>query len=107
MSAVTGDPIEYSGNDTREAHRGMGITDNEFDVVAEHLDTVLAENEVPMIADERIQVGIQPTVIDFGFVVPIQFVLDSEPVLLVLASNNVQHVTLESCKVVYRRTKPS
>ena len=30
----------------REAHRGMGITDEEFDVVAEHLDTALAENEV-------------------------------------------------------------
>lgn len=46
ISAVTGGPVEYSGNDMREAHRGMGITDEEFDVVAEHLDTALAKNEV-------------------------------------------------------------
>lgn len=44
ISAVTGGPVEYSGDDMREAHRGMGITDHEFDVVAEHLDTALAEN---------------------------------------------------------------
>ena len=30
----------------RGTHRGMGITDEEFDIVAEHLDTALAENEV-------------------------------------------------------------
>ena len=47
ISAVTGGPVEYSGDDMREAHRGMGITDNEFDVVAEHLDAALVENEVP------------------------------------------------------------
>ncbi|WP_227357232.1 group I truncated hemoglobin [Haladaptatus salinisoli] len=47
ISAVTGGPVEYSGDDMREAHSGMGITDNEFDVVGEHLDTALAENGVP------------------------------------------------------------
>ena len=47
ISAVTGGPVEYSGDDMREAHRGMGITDTEFNVVAEHLDTALAENGVP------------------------------------------------------------
>lgn len=46
ISAVTGGPVEYSGDDMREAHRGMGITDSEFDVVAEHLDTALAVNGV-------------------------------------------------------------
>lgn len=49
ISAVTGGPVEYSGDDMREAHRGMGITDEEFDVVADRLDTALAENDV---ADE-------------------------------------------------------
>jgi hemoglobin len=47
ISAVTGGPVEYSGEDMREAHRGMGITDTEFDVVAAHLDTALAENGAP------------------------------------------------------------
>ena len=46
ISAVTGGPVEYSGVDMREAHRGMGITDIEFDVIAGHLDTALAENDV-------------------------------------------------------------
>lgn len=46
ISAVTGGPVEYSGTDMREAHAGMGITDEEFDVIAEHLDTALSENGV-------------------------------------------------------------
>ncbi|WP_254534857.1 group I truncated hemoglobin [Halomarina litorea] len=46
ISAVTGGPVEYSGDDMRDAHRGMGITDTEFNVVADHLDTALAENGV-------------------------------------------------------------
>ncbi|MFC4990478.1 group I truncated hemoglobin [Saliphagus infecundisoli] len=46
ISAVTGGPVEYSGDDMREAHKGMGITDTEFNVVAEHLNTALAENGV-------------------------------------------------------------
>lgn len=54
ISAVTGGPVEYFGRDMREAHRGMGITDGEFDVVAEHLDSALSENEVPGEERERI-----------------------------------------------------
>lgn len=46
ISAVTGGPVEYSGNDMRDAHKGMGITDTEFSVVAAHLDAALAENGV-------------------------------------------------------------
>ena len=46
ISAVTGGPVEYTGRGMREAHRGMGITDEEFDVVAEHLDRALAGNGV-------------------------------------------------------------
>ncbi|NHN59433.1 group 1 truncated hemoglobin [Halorussus rarus] len=49
IAAVTGGPVEYSGRDMQEAHPGMGITDAEFDVIADHLETALAENEV---ADE-------------------------------------------------------
>jgi hemoglobin len=44
ISAVTGGPVDYSGKDMREAHEGMGITAEEFGVVAEHLETALAEN---------------------------------------------------------------
>jgi hemoglobin len=38
----------------REAHRGMGITDEEFDVVAEHLDRALAENGASGADRERV-----------------------------------------------------
>lgn len=38
ISAVTGGPVEYTGVDMRGAHGGTGITDGEFDVVADHLD---------------------------------------------------------------------
>ncbi|RBI59784.1 group 1 truncated hemoglobin [halophilic archaeon] len=67
ISAVTGGPVEYSGDNMREAHRGMGITDNEFDVVAEHLDTALAENGVP--DKDREQVlemveGLRPEIVE-------------------------------------------
>ncbi|MFC6939489.1 group 1 truncated hemoglobin [Salinirubellus sp. GCM10025818] len=54
ISAVTGGPVEYTGLDMREAHRGMGITDEEFDVVAEHLDRALAENGVSGADRERV-----------------------------------------------------
>lgn len=54
ISAVTGGPVEYSGQDMREAHRGMGITDVEFDVVAGHLDSALSENGVAEGTRERI-----------------------------------------------------
>lgn len=30
-----------------ETHRGMGITDEEFDAIADHLDTALIEHDVP------------------------------------------------------------
>ena len=49
ISMVTGGPVQYTGDDMEEAHRGIGITDEEFDAVATHLDTALDENGV---ADE-------------------------------------------------------
>lgn len=54
ISAVTGGPVQYTGRDMREAHRGMGITDEEFDVVAEHLDRALAENGASGADRERV-----------------------------------------------------
>ncbi|WP_435361595.1 group I truncated hemoglobin [Haloarchaeobius sp. DFWS5] len=46
ISAVTGGPVEYTGDDMQAAHDGMDITDAEYDVVAGHLDVALAENDV-------------------------------------------------------------
>lgn len=47
ISSVTGGPVEYTGEDMRAAHEGMGITEEEFDAIATHLDTALAEFDVP------------------------------------------------------------
>lgn len=47
ISSVTGGPVEYSGEDMATAHEGMGITEEEFYAIADHLDTALAEFDVP------------------------------------------------------------
>lgn len=54
LSAVTGGPVSYGGDDMREAHRGMGITDEEFDRIAAHLDAALAERGVAAADRERV-----------------------------------------------------
>ena len=69
ISAVTGGPVEYTGTDVGEAHRGMGITDEEFDVVARHLDRALAENGVPDEDREAIVAEVEdlrPEIVDDG-----------------------------------------
>lgn len=46
LSAVTGGPITYEGEEMGEAHAGMGITHDEFDAIADHLDAALREFDV-------------------------------------------------------------
>lgn len=46
ISAVTGGPIQYGGDDMRTAHEGLSITDEEFDAIAGHLDDALREFDV-------------------------------------------------------------
>lgn len=46
LSAVTGGPMQYDGNDMEAAHEGMAITDAEFDTIAAHLDAALREFDV-------------------------------------------------------------
>jgi hemoglobin len=47
VSAVSGGPLKYSGRDMKTSHKGMGITDAEFDALAGHLVTVLKKYNVP------------------------------------------------------------
>lgn len=51
ISSVTGGPVEYTGEDMATVHEGMGITKEEFDAIATHLDDALETFDVP--ADER------------------------------------------------------
>jgi hemoglobin len=47
ISSVTGGPLKYTGKNMKDAHKGMGITDDEFDAAAGHLIDVLKKNNVP------------------------------------------------------------
>lgn len=67
ISAVTGGPVQYDGADMREAHEGMGITDGEFDAVADHLDAALAENDASEGDRERVLAeveGLRPEIVE-------------------------------------------
>jgi hemoglobin len=47
ISAVAGGPVEYTGEEMREAHEGLAIEENDFDLVGRYLRAALAENGVP------------------------------------------------------------
>ncbi|QUO47764.1 MULTISPECIES: group I truncated hemoglobin [Halorubrum] len=46
LSAVTGGPIRYEGEEMAAAHEELAITDAEFEVVATHLDEALRAFDV-------------------------------------------------------------
>jgi hemoglobin len=46
ISSLTGGPFEYKGKSMKEVHKGMGITDAEFDALAGHLERALKDNKV-------------------------------------------------------------
>jgi len=47
ISEVTGGPLKYSGKSMKEVHKGMGITDAEFDALGAVLVTTLKKYKVP------------------------------------------------------------
>ena len=44
---AAGGPMQYRGSDMVTAHRGMGITNREFDALASHLAAAMQANDVP------------------------------------------------------------
>jgi hemoglobin len=44
ISSVSGGPLKYTGKDMKSAHKGMKITDAEFDAFAGHLKDALEKN---------------------------------------------------------------
>lgn len=46
ISAVTGGPVEYTGDEMAEAHDHLAIDEEDFEVVAAHLNESLAEFDV-------------------------------------------------------------
>ncbi len=47
VSATTGGPLKYTGRDMKASHKGMAITDAEFDALAGHLIATLKKFKVP------------------------------------------------------------
>jgi hemoglobin len=47
ISAVSGGPLRYEGRDMKSAHRGMAITDAQFDALADELAVMLKKYDVP------------------------------------------------------------
>jgi hemoglobin len=47
VAAATGGPEPWTGRDIGDAHRNLGITDDQFDRVAGHLAVALHELSVP------------------------------------------------------------
>jgi hemoglobin len=46
VSSLTGGPLKYEGLNMKEAHKGMGITNAEFDAFMDDVKKVLADNKV-------------------------------------------------------------
>jgi hemoglobin len=46
ISAVSGGPLKYTGKDMKTVHKGMGITDEEFNALAGHLVKTLQKYKV-------------------------------------------------------------
>ncbi len=46
VSQATGGPLKYNGPDMKKVHKGMGITNQEFDALAGHLEKALEKNNV-------------------------------------------------------------
>jgi hemoglobin len=46
IGEATGGPQKYTGKDMKEAHKGLGITDADFDALAADLDRALEQNGV-------------------------------------------------------------
>jgi len=59
LSAVTGGPTQYEGDDMQTAHEGMGISDAEFGAIATHLDGALREFDVEKADREAVMEAVE------------------------------------------------
>jgi hemoglobin len=67
ISAATGGPLKYGGLDMKEAHKGMGITEDEFLATASHLTKAMAKYGVTKAdAEELLRMlgGARPAIVE-------------------------------------------
>jgi hemoglobin len=53
--------VKYEGKDMVTAHKGMGITNGEFDAFATHLKAALEKNNVPLREQEELLDAVEST----------------------------------------------
>ena len=69
--------------------------------------TILVGPAVPLtffdesLLNERVEVGIEPTMMDFLFVVVLELVFDRESVGAIKSGNYVQQIALKASEIVY------
>jgi hemoglobin len=61
ISENTGGPLKYTGKSMLDAHKGMGITDAEFDAFKEDVATVLKKHNMPAPESEAVLKLIEST----------------------------------------------
>lgn len=54
LCGLSGGPCQYSGREMRESHAAMGITDTQFNALAENLILAMEQNDVPTAAQNRL-----------------------------------------------------
>lgn len=54
LCEISGGPCQYSGRDIREAHAAMGITNTQFNALAENLILAMEANQIPTAAQNRL-----------------------------------------------------
>jgi hemoglobin len=47
LCSSAGGPVLYTGRDNKTSHKGMGITQSDWDIFINHLKTTLTQFEVP------------------------------------------------------------
>lgn len=61
VATTAGGPMQYRGSDMVTAHRGMAITNSEFDALAGHLRAALEANDVPRREREELMSAVAST----------------------------------------------
>jgi len=55
VAAAAGGPQEYKGKDMVTAHKGMNITNDQFDAMMSHLQAAMDKNQVPPDAQRQLK----------------------------------------------------
>ncbi|MDO6441836.1 MULTISPECIES: group 1 truncated hemoglobin [unclassified Marinobacter] len=54
LCELSGGPCKYTGREMRELHAAMGITDTQFNALAENLILAMEDNNIPTAAQNRL-----------------------------------------------------